>query len=106
MGRMKDLLEHCDNIAIERYGMDFYHLPEETQNIVTQMALQRYKDRYADECDAAYERWKERNIPLTTPAEICAVPCPKCSGTGYYWIKTGENQADKEPCDICHQLDS
>jgi len=69
---MKELfVQYTDEIAMEVHGMEFHELPENAQRNVIDMANKRAESRYADECDHAYEQWKERNIPLEVPE------CPK-----------------------------
>jgi hypothetical protein len=49
-------------LAEEKYDTDFYDLPDHLQIEVYNQAIEDYKDHYADEIDAAYDRALEAQL--------------------------------------------
>ena len=52
--------ERAYELASELYDEEFYDLPTTLQEKVYAQANDEYTDKYADWCDVAYERWKDR----------------------------------------------
>ncbi len=50
--------ERADEIADEKYGIDFYDLPEATRDKIWRQALDDHTDVYSAYCDSVYERIK------------------------------------------------
>jgi len=52
----------AEELALERYDTDYYDLPESTRQQLYDEAMELYKDHYADQIDAAYERALEARL--------------------------------------------
>ena len=59
MGRMKDLItSKADELALTKYGKDFYELTKEQQDEVWKLAEEAGQDYLASQIDAERERRK------------------------------------------------
>jgi len=56
------IANRADELALEKYGKDFYDLSGELQVEVYNQAMEEYKDHYADMIDAAYDRAVEARL--------------------------------------------
>jgi len=52
----------ADEMALEKYGKEFYDLPETTQREVFSEAELAYQDYYANEIDRLFEMAKEQRL--------------------------------------------
>jgi formyltetrahydrofolate synthetase len=59
MGKMKELISNkAEEIALEKYGSEFYELTQEAQDEVWKLAEQEASDYLASLADAERERGK------------------------------------------------
>jgi hypothetical protein len=59
----KDRIQNkAEELAREKYDKDFYDLPEKIRDKIYNLAMELYKDHYAAEIDAAYDRRMEERL--------------------------------------------
>ena len=61
----KDWIQNkAEDIANQEYGLGFYDLPEQTQTVVYNRAMEAHKDYVADQIDKARDDERYRRLGL------------------------------------------
>ena len=59
----KDWIQNrAEDLALEQYDLDLYELQDSIRLTIYEQAMKDYSDHYASQIDAAYDRWKDKQM--------------------------------------------